>query len=194
MPRRDHHSGGRPPARTWAHEFYFDRNCGRALRRVLCPKSARQLASQHAPLRSISVYVALILLFYFVTAHVTRLLLGRLDDLPILYRRLPYVLSFFIIYSVVGVLTMRIIHFIGLRTLFHLITGTYHRPVQERIVLLFLDINGSTALGERLGALSMRALVRKFLIRCLTADHRSWGRNLPLQRRRFDCGVSGPQQ
>ena len=63
-----------------------------------------------------------------------------------------------------GVLTTRIIHFIGLRTLFHLITGTYHRPVQERIVLLFLDINGSTALGERLGALSMRALVQKFLV------------------------------
>ena len=50
MPRRDHHPRGRPPARTWAHEFHFDRNCGRALRRVLCPKSARQLASQHAPL------------------------------------------------------------------------------------------------------------------------------------------------
>jgi len=121
------------------------------------------LRSTH-PLRSISVYVALILIFYLVTAHVTRLLLGRLDDLPTLYRRLPYVLTFFIIYSIVGVLTMRIIHFIGLRTLFHLITGTYHRPVQERIVLLFLDINGSTALGERLGALSMRALVQKFLV------------------------------
>jgi adenylate cyclase len=120
------------------------------------------LRSMH-PMRSISVYVVLILLIYFVTAHVTRLVLGRLDDLPMLYRRLPYVLTFFIMYSVVGVLMMRVIHFIGLRTLFHLITGTYHRPVQERKVLLFLDINGSTALGERLGALSMRSLVRKFL-------------------------------
>jgi adenylate cyclase len=120
------------------------------------------LRSMH-PMRSISVYVVLILLIYFVTAHVTPLVLGRLDDLPMLYRRLPYVLTFFIMYSVVGVLMMRVIHFIGLRTLFHLITGTYHRPVQERKVLLFLDINGSTALGERLGALSMRSLVRKFL-------------------------------
>ena len=120
------------------------------------------LRSMH-PLRSISVYVACSLIFYLVTAHLTRLLLGRLDDLPTLYRRLPYVLASFIIYSVVGVLTMRIIRFIGLRTLFHLITGTYHRAVQERVVLLFLDINGSAALGERLGALSMRALVRKFL-------------------------------
>jgi class 3 adenylate cyclase len=41
--------------------------------------------------------------------------------------------------------------------------GTYHRPVRERKILLFLDINGSTALGEKLGALSMRSLVGKFL-------------------------------
>ena len=39
------------------------------------------LRSMH-PMRSISVYVVLILLIYFVT----RLVLGRLDDLPMLYR------------------------------------------------------------------------------------------------------------
>ena len=58
---------------------------------------------------------------------------------------------------------MRIAHFIGLENLFHLIVGTYHRPVEERKVLLFLDINGSTALAEKLGALATRSLVRKFL-------------------------------
>jgi adenylate cyclase len=58
---------------------------------------------------------------------------------------------------------VRVVHFIGLENLFHLTVGTYHRPVRKRKILLFLDINGSTALGERLGALSMRALVRKFL-------------------------------
>ena len=92
-------------------EFYVQSQPGRRLRRL-------------HPMRSISVYVVLILLIYFVTAHVTRLVLGRLDDLPMLYRRSPYVLTFFIMYSVVGVLMMmRVIHFIGLRTLFHLITG-----------------------------------------------------------------------
>jgi adenylate cyclase len=120
------------------------------------------LRSMH-PLLSIPVYVAIILVIYVVLAHITRLFLGRLDDLPTLYRRLPYVLLFFTIYSVVGVLTMRIVHFIGLINLFHLLVGTYHRPVQKRKVLLFLDIDGSTALGERLGALSMRSFVGKFL-------------------------------
>jgi class 3 adenylate cyclase len=95
--------------------------------------------------------------------HISHLLLGRLDDLPTVYRRLPYGLTFFTLFSVVGVLMMRVVHFIGLGTLFHLTIGTYHRPVQERRVLLFLDINGSTALGERLGPLRTRALVRKFL-------------------------------
>jgi adenylate cyclase len=115
------------------------------------------------PVRSIAVYIAVIIVLYFLAVHVAHLLLDRLDDLPTVYRRLPYGLTFFTIFSVVGVLMMRVVHFIGLGTLFHLTVGTYHRPVQERRVLLFLDINGSTALGEKLGPLRMRALVRKFL-------------------------------
>ena len=115
------------------------------------------------PLRSIPVYIGVIVVLYFVAVHISHVLLGRLDDLPTVYRRLPYGLTFFTIFSVVGVLMMRVIHFIGLENLFHLMVGTYHRPVQERKVLLFLDINGSTALGEKLGALKTRSLVRKFL-------------------------------
>jgi class 3 adenylate cyclase len=115
------------------------------------------------PLRSILVYVAVIVVLYLIAVHVSHLLLGRLDDLPTVYRRLPYGLTFFTIFSVVGVLMIRIAHFVGLENLFHLIVGTYHRPVEERKVLLFLDINGSTALAEKLGALATRSLVRKFL-------------------------------
>jgi adenylate cyclase len=125
------------------------------------------------PLRSIPVYVCVIIVFYFISAHLVRLLLWRLDDLPTLYRRLPYGLTFFTIFSVVGVLMVRVVHFIGLENLFHLMVGTYHRPVRKRKILLFLDINGSTALGERLGALSMRSLVGKFLsdLSAPIADH-----------------------
>jgi class 3 adenylate cyclase len=115
------------------------------------------------PLRSIAVYVGVIVVLYLVAVHISHVLLGRLDDLPIVYRRLPYGLTFFTAFSVVGVLILRVIHFIGLENLFHLTVGTYHRPVEERKILLFLDINGSTALGEKLGALTTRSLVRKFL-------------------------------
>jgi adenylate cyclase len=115
------------------------------------------------PVRSIAIYVAVIIVLYFITLHITHLLLNRLDDLPTVYRRLPYGMTFFLIFSMVGVLMMRVIHFMGLDTLFHLIVGTYHRPVRQSMVLLFLDINGSTALGEKLGPLRTRDLVRKFL-------------------------------
>ena len=115
------------------------------------------------PLRSILVYILVVMGLYLVALHVTHVVLGRLDDLPVVYRRLPYGLAFFTAFSIVGILMMRVAHFIGLRTLLDLIIGTYHRPVEERKVLLFLDINGSTALSEQLGALTMRAFVRKFL-------------------------------
>ena len=131
-------------------EFYVQRPRGNWLR------------AMH-PVRSIAVYIAVIVVLYFLAVHVSHLLLDRLDDLPTVYRRLPYGVAFFTLFSVVGVLMMRVVHFIGLETLFHLTVGTYHRPVQQRRVLLFLDINGSTALGERLGPLRTRELVRKFL-------------------------------
>jgi adenylate cyclase len=115
------------------------------------------------PMRSIFIYIVAVMVLYLVALHVTHVVLGRLDDLPVVYRRLPYGLAFFTAFSIVGILMMRVAHFIGLRTLLDLVIGTYHRPVQERKVLLFLDIDGSTALSERLGALTMRAFVRKFL-------------------------------
>jgi adenylate cyclase len=115
------------------------------------------------PLRSIFIYILVVIVLYLIALHVTHLVLGRLDDLPVVYRRLPYGIAFFTTFSIVGILMIRVAHFIGLRTLLDLIIGTYHRPVEQRKVLLFLDINGSTALAERLGALTMRSLVRRFL-------------------------------
>jgi adenylate cyclase len=115
------------------------------------------------PLRVILIEILVVMVLYLIALHITHLALGRLDDLPVVYRRLPYGIAFFTAFSIPGTLMMRVAHFVGLRTLLDLIIGTYHRPVEERKVLLFLDINGSTALAERFGALKKRALVRKFL-------------------------------
>src|SRR5579864_3499524 len=79
------------------------------------------------PLRAILIYVGEIWVLYLVSVHVSHLLLGRLDDLPTVYRRLPYGLAFFTAFSIIGILMIRIIHFVGLGTLFHLLIGTYHR-------------------------------------------------------------------
>jgi adenylate cyclase len=131
-------------------EFYVQRPRGNWMREM-------------HPLRSIFIYILVVIVLYLIALHVTHLVLGRLDDLPVVYRRLPYGTAFFTAFSIVGILMIRVAHFIGLRTLLDLVIGTYHRPVEERKVLLFLDINGSTALAERLGALTIRSFVRKFL-------------------------------
>jgi adenylate cyclase len=122
----------------------------------------RWLRSMH-PLLSISIYTAVVVLLFVVAVHVSHLLTGRLDTLPIAYRRLPFALPLVIAFSVIGIVVMRTVHFIGIETLFHLMIGTYHRPVIEEKVLLFLDINDSTSLAERLGAVQIKSLVGKFL-------------------------------
>lgn len=47
------------------------------------------------PLRSIPIHVGVIAVLYLASTHITHLLLGRLDDLPTVYRRLPYALAVF---------------------------------------------------------------------------------------------------
>jgi hypothetical protein len=90
----------------------------------------RWLRSMH-PLLSISIYTAVVVLLFVVAVHVSHLLTGRLDTLPIAYRRLPFALPLVIAFSVIGIVVMRTVHFIGIETLFHLMIGTYHRPVIE---------------------------------------------------------------
>src|SRR5271167_3759282 len=122
----------------------------------------RWLRNMH-PLLSILIYTAFVAVLFVVAIHLSHLLTGRLDTLPIAYQRLPLALPLVIAFSVIGIVVMRTVHFIGIENLFHLMIGTYHRPVIEEKVLLFLDINNSTGLAERLGAVQIKSLVGKFL-------------------------------
>src|ERR1700758_1454838 len=131
-------------------EFYVQSQHGRWLR------------SMH-PLLSITIYTAFVAVLFVVAVHLSHLLTGRLDTLPLAYRRLPFALPLVIAFSVIGIVVMRTVHFIGIENLFHLMIGTYHRPVIEEKVLLFLDINNSAGLAERLGAVQIKSLVGKFL-------------------------------
>ena len=137
-------------------EFYVQSLRGNWLRRM-------------HPLRSIPIYIGVVIILYLISLHVGHLLLGRLDDLPAVYARLPYGVSIFTAFSIVAILLIRVAHFVGLGTMLHLLLGTYHRPVVETKVLLFLDINGSTALTETLGPFRTQLLVGKFLFDVSTA-------------------------
>jgi adenylate cyclase len=115
------------------------------------------------PLLSILLYTIVVAILFVAATNFSHLLLSGLYPSPVPYNRLPFVLPRVIAIAVVGIVVMRAVHFIGIDTLFHLMIGTYHRPVIEKKVIVFLDINDSTGLAERLGAMQVKALVGKFL-------------------------------
>lgn len=115
------------------------------------------------PLLSILIYTIVVAIMFVAAVNLSHLLLYDLYPSPVPYRRLPFVLPDVILFAVIGIVVMRAVHFIGIETLFHLMIGTYHRPVVEQKVLVFIDINNSTGLAETLGALQIKSFVGKFL-------------------------------
>lgn len=115
------------------------------------------------PLLSVLIYTLVVGLLFFIAVNLSHLLLYPWYRSPVPYGRLPFILPVVIAFSVIGIVVMRAVHFIGIETLFHLMIGTYHRPVVVQKVLVFIDINNSTGLAERLGALKIKSLVGKFL-------------------------------
>ena len=55
-------------------------------------------------------------------------------------------------------------HLLGQNVLLTFLTGRYYRPRLEQRVFLFIDMEGSTALAERLGELAFHRLVNRFVV------------------------------
>jgi class 3 adenylate cyclase len=51
---------------------------------------------------------------------------------------------------------------IGRPLLTSIVLGTYHRPVREQLIVMFLDLAESTALAEKLGELRVHDLITRF--------------------------------
>jgi hypothetical protein len=134
---------------------FFEEFCVQSLR-------GRWIRNIH-PLSAIVIYTVIVVVFFLIAIHVSHLLLWPFYELSVPYRRLPFVIPVVITFSIVGIVVMRTVHFIGIETLFHLTIGTYHRPVIQEKVLAFLDINDSTRLAEELGPVRTKSLVGKFL-------------------------------
>ena len=122
----------------------------------------RWMRSIH-PLGAILIYTVTVVVMFFIAINLTHLILWRFYHLPVPWERLPFVVPVVVAFSVVGIVVIRTVHFIGIETLFHLTVGTYHRPVLQEKVLVFIDINNSTGLAERLGAIKTKSMVGKFL-------------------------------
>jgi methylphosphotriester-DNA--protein-cysteine methyltransferase len=73
-----------------------------------------------------------------------------------------------VLFSFAAVLSVRFIldinHLLGQNVLLNFVTGRYHRPWLEEHIFLFIDIEGSTALAERLGELAFHWLVNRFVV------------------------------
>jgi adenylate cyclase len=73
-----------------------------------------------------------------------------------------------VLFSFAAVLVIRLVddinHLLGQNVLLNFITGRYHRPRLEQRVFLFIDIEGSTTLAERLGDLAFHRLVNRFVV------------------------------
>src|SRR5580704_14610115 len=124
--------------------------------------SGRWFRSIH-PLKSMLIYAVIVTVIFILAIHLEHLILWSFADLPGVYCRLAILVPIVIGFSMIGVVVIRVAHYIGLETLFHLTNGTYHRPVVEKKVLMFLDVNDSTALAVRLGAIEMKSFLGKFL-------------------------------
>lgn len=91
-----------------------------------------------------------------IAAAVLGLHLGeRFVGVPIGYQlNLLHMVGFSLLITLVFVVVLQAAGLVGYRTFRSLLLGRYRQPVAERRFFLFVDLVGSTALAERLGALA----------------------------------------
>jgi class 3 adenylate cyclase len=76
-------------------------------------------------------------------------------------RHLLYALPFFAILALTIQFVIQLNRMIGANVLRYFIGGVYHRPTSEERIFLFLDLEGSTHLAERLGSTRYFELLRR---------------------------------
>jgi len=76
---------------------------------------------------------------------------------------LVYALPFFAVVAISVQFILKMNRMIGANVLGYFVTGVYHRPKAEERIFLFLDLEGSTQLAERLGSARYFELLRRFV-------------------------------
>jgi class 3 adenylate cyclase len=130
--------------------FFFQAHQGRWLREM-------------HPLKSNFIYILVLITMLLVVQHANFLVHGRWQELPLVYEKYPVLIPLFLLVALLGVIVLRVFSFIGGKNIFYLLVGKYHRPVWERKVFMFLDINGSTKLVDALGPEKTNLLFGKFM-------------------------------
>jgi adenylate cyclase len=131
-------------------EFYVQGRGGAWFRRI-------------RPVFAIPLYALAVCAIFLVVQHLAFTVTGRSEALKAAHERYHLSIPILFVSSSGAILALRVVGFIGARNLFNLLIGRYMRPIRERKVLLFLDLKGSTAAVEALGALRAKAYIGKFL-------------------------------
>ncbi|HEY7868915.1 MAG TPA: adenylate/guanylate cyclase domain-containing protein [Methylomirabilota bacterium] len=76
---------------------------------------------------------------------------------------LVYALPYFLVFTIVVLFGLQMNRMIGTNALRYFLGGRYHRPTAEERIFLFLDLEGSTTLAERLGSARYFELLRRFV-------------------------------
>ena len=76
---------------------------------------------------------------------------------------LLYALPYFAIVAVIVQFLLQMNRIVGINVLRYFVTGVYHRPHAEERIFLFLDLESSTQLAERLGSARYFELLRQFV-------------------------------
>lgn len=86
-------------------------------------------------------------------------------------------------FTLMGInLFLRTNYLVGTRVLGNFFLGRYNTPVQEELIFMFLDLEGSTAISERLGPFRAHSMIKRFfyelshhVVECGGTTHRYVG-------------------
>ena len=75
---------------------------------------------------------------------------------------LPWIVALGLTISLMVGIVTETVRLIGGPLLASIVLGTYHRPVREQLIVMFLDLADSTPLAEKLGELRVHDLITRF--------------------------------
>ncbi|MDP6567748.1 MAG: adenylate/guanylate cyclase domain-containing protein [Alphaproteobacteria bacterium] len=115
------------------------------------------------PLLHTGLYGLFILVIYVIGIVSVAWLVAPPEQAAAIYGRVPKSMPAVFAITVVTVLVLRVVSFLGARNLWYLLIGRYHRPVFEKRAFLFIDLKDSTHITEELGAKRSREFISRFL-------------------------------
>jgi adenylate cyclase len=110
-----------------------------------------------------ALYGVVILVAYLAGILLVTWLVAPAEQAAAIRSRIPLSMPAVFGITVITVLVLRVVSFLGARNLFALLIGRYQRPVFEKRIFLFLDLKDSTGITESLGPKRAREFIGRFL-------------------------------